>query len=70
MESSGNSDLLTDVQRDFLIKLGASQREFEIINESYLDLAVAEAQKSKELLGRPANFYKNLNQKNSIERQT
>jgi len=69
MESSGNSALLTDVQRDFLIKLAASQQELEIIIESYIDQAIAENQKSKQLLGFPENFYDKLKLNNTEDRQ-
>ena len=70
MESSGNSDLLLDTHRDFLINLVAFQSELEIINKSYIDIAIEENQKSLQLLGNNANFYKKLNKKNSKERQT
>lgn len=69
MESSGSSDLLLDTQRDFLIKLASNQLEFEIINESYLDIAVAENQKSQQHLGDTSSFYKKLKIENSKERQ-
>ena len=69
MESSGNSDLLLDTHRDFLINLVSFQSELEIINKSYVDIAIEENQKSLQQLGNNTNFYKNLNRKNSKERQ-
>ncbi|MCA0133817.1 DUF6090 family protein [Winogradskyella alexanderae] len=65
MEASGNSALLSDKQRDFLIKLATAQAEVEIINESYINLAVDELQKSKQLLGNPKNFFDKVQFKNS-----
>ena len=70
MESLGNSNLLSDPQRDFLIKLADQQQELEIIIDSYITIAINQTQKSSEYLGKPLNFYKNLNQKNSTERKT
>ena len=70
MESSGNSDLLLDTHRDFLINLVSFQSELEIINQSYVDIAIEENQKSLQQLGNSTNFYKKLNRKNSKERQT
>lgn len=69
METSGSSDLLSDSQRDFLIKLASEQQEFEIINESYVDLAIKEHQMSDQLLGNNSEFYKKLKFNNSRERK-
>jgi len=68
MEYSGNSDLLSDDQRDILIKLVAFQEEFEKANDSYLNVAIEELQYSARLTGKSDDFYNNLNLKNSEER--
>lgn len=70
MESSGNGNLLTDTQRDFLIALNAKQEELGIIIDNYLETAIDEAKISLQLLGDPGNFYTKLNLKNSLERKT
>ena len=70
MESSGSSDLLSDSQRNFLIKLASNQQELEIINKSYIDQAVRARQISSQLLGANSDFYKKLKINNSKERKT
>lgn len=70
MESSGNSNLLLNTQRDFLINLASNQSELEIINQSFIDIAIDEHQKSLQQLGNNPSFYQKLNRKNSNERQT
>jgi hypothetical protein len=69
METTGNSNLLTKDQRDFLLDLLAAQEEIAIITESQLEIAIRNKDKSDELSGLPNNIYAKLNEPNSRERQ-
>ena len=69
MSTSGNRDLLTKKQRDFLQDLLSEQEEIAIITESQLQIAVKNKDKSDELSGIPYNFYEKLNETLPKERQ-
>ncbi len=69
MEATGNGNLLTKKQRDFLLDLLSDQEEIDIIIDNQLQIAVRNKDKSDEFSGIPYNVYEKLNASNSKERQ-
>ena len=69
MEATGNRDLLTKKQRDFLLNLLSEQEELGIIINNTLQNAIKNKEKSDELSGIPNNLYQKLNANNSQENQ-
>jgi hypothetical protein len=69
METTGNGDLLTKKQRDFLLNLLSEQEEIAIITESQLQVATRNKDKSDELSGIPYNIFEKLDATNPKEHQ-
>ena len=69
METTGNGELLTKKQRDFLMNLLSDQEEIDIIIDNQLQIAVKNKDKSDELSGFPSSIYQKLNATNSKDKQ-
>ena len=69
METTGNANLLTKEQRDFLLDLLSDQEEINIILDNQLEIAVRNKDKSDEFSGIPYNLFEKLNTSNSKERK-
>ena len=70
MDAFGNSNLLSESQREVLVKIVAEQEEYQLIFNNMMDKCLSESSLSKHYLGEPSNFYNRLQFENTKERKT
>jgi len=70
MDAFGNSNLLSESQREVLVKIVAEQEEYQLIFNNLMDKCLSESSLSEHYLGEPSNFYNRLQFENTKERKT